>query len=196
MSWLPTVAFIVVFAIGYFVYMQFKRASNAKKVIGHLVCDFTTDIGTSYLKLLPIIGRVAHDKKQIGSETVEFDYMVDEIACYETNYPEGKNRLEQVNARKAYYQENNPEPRIKRNATTLMSSRVINALRNEKATEVAMQTSKDLKTDQDFIKKNMISPMFVYIMLFVIILGIGAAIAITYQQGQSINLLKAAIGVK
>ena len=192
-SWIPVIATIAVLVIGYYVIMMFKRTQNAKKVVKHLVCDMTTDIGTSYLVLLPISGNLAHDARD---KEHEFDYIVNEVACYECDYPEGKSKLEQVKAKKAYYHENDPEPRIKRTDGILVSSKVINAIRNEKATEVAMQTSRELKNDQDFIKKNMISPMLVYILLFIILIGVGAAIAVTYQQGQTIESIKTAIGIK
>ncbi len=188
---------VLLFIVGYFIYMQIRRAQNAKKVINHLLCDMTTDIGTSYTTLLPIDGNVVHDDR---NKDKSFSYIVNEAACYECDYPEGKNKLEQVKAKKAYYHENNPEPRIKRTDATIASAKVLNAIRNEKATEVAMQTSRDLKADQEFIKKNMLSPMFVYILLFVIIIGVGAAIAIMYQQGQvqaaDIQAIKQAIGLK
>lgn len=189
-TYIPILTLVVSGTILWFLFMLYKQSKHKKEVINHLFCEIVTGIGTTDHKLLPIENGAVVDKEKSA------EYIYDESATYNCAYPPGKNKLEQVIARKAFYHEGNPEPAIKRGTDPIVTDTMMFNRDNEKGTKVAMQIANEVKVEADILRKGLLNPMFTYILLIIIGVGVLVAAYFGMKNGQLLEAMKIPLGIK
>ncbi len=184
---------VVLFGLFKLVTMELNRRKNIKATIDSNLCEFVTAGGSAYCLVLKRSGNSVSNPKDNSL------YFIDNTAVYNVKYPENRPAFEQVTIGKVYYDEGNPEPKMKRDPDKMIATaKSWYAMQREKFSEMAAQMSRELGAGLDKMKA--LNPALVYVLL---ILAFVAAVVAAFMAYQSANtmaeelaIIKQAIGIK
>jgi len=183
-------------------WLMWLKRSFQRRVIGQLLCEFITKEGNGYEVLYPVEhGTVEIPLKEVKKGRQKGKcFLVDRLATFIVDYPANWPGFLQAKAKKAVFFEGSLIPLSipAGQAKNILSPEFLYNLKNEMFTEIAVATSRDLKTLQDQLEKQP-KPSTLYIWLGVIILAIVGLGFYMYSNigeiQEGIEVLRAAAGV-
>ncbi|KKN41650.1 hypothetical protein LCGC14_0721250 [marine sediment metagenome] len=200
LTWISIIALILFMGLACVIWMEWERYQIRKAVVGKVLCEFITEIGTSYEELHPIIGNFVvvpkkdSEGKVIKGETVK--YFIGKEATNNVKYPsQGPLTFLAAVVKKAIFYEGHTEPAVKRGNKQIGTPALIANTMDEGFTALALAASKQIQELEDKLTQ-VINPMVLYVLIGISVAASGVAVYFVYQMYSSLEVIKAGIGVQ
>lgn len=186
-------------AFGIMMYFFHLRTKFQKQAQNHVLCEFITEEGTSYKKLLEVKDGFVHLKGNEKKKIPDKNYPTAGNASYLTDYPEGiwVPKFLKTPVKKMLFDEASWEPIYNRGDPLLNPAKLYN-IRSEKFTEMGAKHAL-LESEKALKKAGALNPTIVYILIGLVLAAVGGLgwflITRLSEIEETLNKLAQALGV-
>lgn len=179
----------------------YMRYRNNKVCSENISCRFSSDEGNGYRKFYPVVNGILYippAKKRAGAE-----YAVGSLSTYNVKYPEkviGFMSVIQGDVKECMFDERTAEPLSNRAPLLLLTPQALYNVNTERFTEQASGRSqlenKDIARELGLPQhKSGAGFSWKWVIIFLIVMGLGIAGLLLYKHFHAASLAKAALGV-